>query len=136
MLPTDYALVFPLWQATEGIGLSQSDTESAIAAFLERNPGFSAVAVAEHAGLVGAVLCGHDGRRGYLHHLAVARAHRKRGNREGPPRSLPRRARLGAHSKVQHLPLHDNEAGTSFWLHAGFAHRGDLRVLQRWVPGT
>ena len=75
----DYDVVYALWQSISGIGLSASDERDAIAAFLERNPGFSAVVTAARAGIVGVVLCGHDGRRGYLHHLAVQSQYRKHG---------------------------------------------------------
>src|SRR5215471_3680247 len=74
----DYDEVIALWQSAEGVGLGESDTRDAIAAYLKRNPGMSFVA--RHEGeLAGAVLCGHDGRRGYLHHLAVAPPHRRNG---------------------------------------------------------
>ena len=64
----DFDAVIALWRRAKGVGLNESDTRRAITAFLRRNPNFSFVA--EKAGrIVGAVLCGHDGRRGYLHHL-------------------------------------------------------------------
>ena len=73
----DYEAVLRLWQDTEGVGLNESDDRCHVRIYLRRNPGMSFVA--QHGGeIVGAVLCGHDGRRGYLHHLAVAKAHRKR----------------------------------------------------------
>ncbi|HXA14825.1 MAG TPA: hypothetical protein VNW23_06825 [Opitutaceae bacterium] len=71
LTPTDYDAVFALWQASEGMGLNESDTRDAITSYLVRNPGLSLVAEVENK-IAGAVLCGHDGRRGYLHHLAVA----------------------------------------------------------------
>jgi N-acetylglutamate synthase len=77
MRVVDYPQVAALWQRSEGVGLSESDTLEGIAAFLLRNPGFSAVAESPIGEIVGAVLCGHDGRRGYLHHLAVATEHRQ-----------------------------------------------------------
>ena len=79
MRAPDYAQVFALWQRSDGVGLGESDTAEAVAAFLERNPNLSAVAESSTGEIVGAVLCGHDGRRGYLHHLAVSEAHRRRG---------------------------------------------------------
>jgi hypothetical protein len=70
MTPDQYPHVLALWQRTAGVGLGDSDTERATGAFLARNPGMSAVAIVGSE-IVGAVLCGHDGRRGYLHHLAA-----------------------------------------------------------------
>src|SRR5208282_5537414 len=78
MVIADYQHVVALWQRSEGVGLGESDTKEGVAAFLLRNPGLSAVAESSHGEIVGAVLCGHDGRRGYLHHLAVARRYRQR----------------------------------------------------------
>ena len=75
----DYPEVMSLWRQTEGVGLTESDSEEGIDAFLRRNPGMSAVAVAISGELLGAVLCGHDGRRGYLHHLAVVPSAENRG---------------------------------------------------------
>ena len=66
----DHPALLVLWRQSAGMKLGPSDSRDAIDAFLRRNPGLSAVAL---TGLVvGAVLCGHDGRRGYLHHVAVA----------------------------------------------------------------
>jgi ribosomal protein S18 acetylase RimI-like enzyme len=65
-----------LWRNVEGIVLRvDSDNLEALGRFLTRNPGTSFVAD-EDGVLIGNILCGHDGRRGYLYHLAVVPAHR------------------------------------------------------------
>src|SRR5262245_8843319 len=74
----DFHAAASLWAVAEGIGLNEPDTLEAIGAYLERNPGLSLVAEVDGA-IVAAVLCGHDGRRGYLHHLAVATGCRGQG---------------------------------------------------------
>ena len=74
----DYAQARSLWEATPGVGLSSADDLEPINAFLRRNPGTSFVAV-DGDNLVGTVLCGHDGRRGLIHHLVTATSHRRRG---------------------------------------------------------
>ena len=75
--PVDIPAARALWQAAEGVGLSAADEAAPLAAFLTRNPGLSQVA--EAAGrLAGTILVGHDGRRGYVHHLVVAQSHRRR----------------------------------------------------------
>jgi ribosomal protein S18 acetylase RimI-like enzyme len=74
----DYDSAYALWNRSEGIGLSQADERENIARYLGRNPGQSFVAT-ESGELVGAVLCGNDGRRGFLHHLAVDPGCRRRG---------------------------------------------------------
>ena len=73
----DYDAVFALWRQCEGIGLSQADSRDSIRHYLKRNPGMSFVASSGDV-VVGAVLCGHDGRRGYIHHLAVHSDYRRR----------------------------------------------------------
>ena len=75
----DLAEVIQFWRGMEGIGLSESDSYSALSSYLRRNPGLSWVVRNRDRELVGAVLCGHDGRRGTLHHLAVAREYRRKG---------------------------------------------------------
>lgn len=76
---SDYADARALWGRTPGVGLSEDDAEGPVAAYLRRNPGLSLVAMAGSE-LVGTVLCGHDGRRGLIHHLVTAEAHRMRGS--------------------------------------------------------
>src|SRR5439155_1555746 len=76
--PSDYDDAMALWRQTEGLALRGADSREAVLHYLKRNPGTSFVA-RERRTLLGAVLGGHDGRRGYLHHLAVAPSHRRRG---------------------------------------------------------
>ena len=73
-----YDEVFALWQESENVGLSGADEREHIESYLKRNPSMSFVAK-NNGAIVGAVLCGHDGRRGYIHHLAVAETYQKRG---------------------------------------------------------
>jgi len=126
----DYEAVHSLWIATPGIGLNESDTRAATEAFLMRNPGMSAVAF-EGARLVGAILCGHDGRRGYLHHLAVGVAWRGRGiARRLLARCFDQLSACGI-PKCNIFLFSDNAEGASFWLHEGWSRRSDLQVLQK-----
>ena len=67
---TDYKQVLMLWKCCKGIGLSDAASKENLSAYLKRNPALSFVAKNANE-VVGAVLCGHDGRWGYLHHLAV-----------------------------------------------------------------
>jgi len=133
----DYDAVYALWLQTEGIGLNDSDSREAIAAFLERNYGLSAVACSTEGTIIGAVLCGHDGRRGYLHHLAVAKTHR----RQGIGRALVNDCldKLAAR-KIQKCNLFlfaNNTAGRTFWLKQGWAAREDIVLVQKELkPGS
>ena len=80
MTIADYDEVLALWESIDGLGVhpDESDSRERIAKYLARNPGMCFVA-RDAAAPVAAVLCGTDGRRGYLHHLAVVASHRRRG---------------------------------------------------------
>jgi len=125
----DLEEVLTLWRCTEGIGLNESDSPQQLSAYLARNPGLSLLARLK-CSVVGAVLCGHDGRRGYLHHLAVAEGHRHR----GLGTSLVRRCLAALESagiqKCSIFVYAENEAGKMFWLHSGWRERSDLQLLQ------
>ncbi len=133
MRPTDYDAVLTLWRNSPGVGLTPSDSPEAVQAFLARNPGLSLVA--RYAGrIVGAVLCGHDGRRGYLYHLAVAGAYRKQGvGRTLVDACLSRLAACGIQKATIFVYGH-NEIGNRFWRRIGWKDRTDLVVLQRETP--
>jgi putative acetyltransferase len=124
-----------LWEASEGIGLNESDTPEAIALFLDRNPGLSLVALDTAGVIVGTVLCGHDGRRVYLHHLAVTPSSRGRGlGRAMVNHCLASLQALGI-PKCNIYLYANNERGRAFWTHEGWAVRDDLLVMQRGIGG-
>lgn len=126
---SDYAEVFKLWQRTEGVGLNESDTRLAITSFLRRNPNLSFVAV-KRGKIIGAVLCGHDGRRGYLHHLAVASRDRKKGIGLRLVDACLDKLRAADIHKCNIFVYAGHAAGMSFWKHNGWKLRADLRVMQ------
>lgn len=121
----DYAEVRALWEATEGVGLSASDSLDGVRKVLDRNPGMSFVAVSGKR-IVGAVLVGHDGRRGLVHHLTVEPSFRRR----GLGRALVRRAiealRGAGIDKAHFLVFARNEAGRAFWKRMLATERIDL----------
>ena len=126
----DYEPVLRLWQETEGIGLNESDDRGHVRSYLRRNPGMSFVA-RHGAEIVGAVLCGHDGRRGYLHHLAVAKAHRKKGLGKKLVNACLAKLRRLKIQKCNIFLFADNAAGEAFWKHNGWIERSDLLVMQK-----
>jgi len=131
MSADDYASVAELWRRTEGIGLNESDTEQAIIAYLSRNPGMSAVGQLQDGEVVGAILCGHDGRRGYLHHLAVDSAHRHQGIAARLLEWCFERLGEAGVPKCNIFLFRDNQLGASFWSHNGWSSRSDLVVFQK-----
>ncbi len=126
----DYESAYALWQSMEGIGLSEADEKRNIAQYLARNPGLSFVAEEEGI-LVGALLGGSDGRRGFLNHLAVARSHRRAGiGRALVERSLAALADLGMR-KCHIFVLAKNRVGRRFWRKIGWQERTTLLVMSQ-----
>jgi putative acetyltransferase len=126
----DYPEVYKLWLMSENIGLSKADSRHSIGSFLERNPGMSYTAWMEGK-LVGTVLCGHDGRRGYIHHLMVHPDFR----RQGIGQSLVSRCmfaltRIGI-QKVHLFIFEDNQQGMKFWESLGWTKRVELNMMSR-----
>jgi N-acetylglutamate synthase len=131
MTIADFDEVIALWKNSEGVGLNESDTREAIALYLERNPGLSLIARDRRRKIIGAVLCGHDGRRGYLHHLAVAAEHRRQGIGQSlVDACLSKLSELGI-QKCNIFLYADNAEGRVFWERHGWSERADLRVLQK-----
>lgn len=125
----DYDAVVALWRRCEGVGLGASDTRAAVAAYVRRNPGLSFIAQMRGR-LVGAVLCGHDGRRGYLHHLAVSKRYRRAGlGRRLVDICLEGLRRIDI-PKCNIFVFADNVEGMTFWTRTGWTPRPDLRLLQ------
>jgi putative acetyltransferase len=115
----DYGEAVQLWQSTEGISLSDTDARGPMQLFLDRNPGLSLV-VRDGDALIGTILCSHDGRRGYLHHLAVDKRYRRRGiGSDLVQRCLTALAKEGI-VKCNIYFLEENEAGMAFWARNGF----------------
>ena len=125
----DFDAVIALWRRTEGVGLNESDTRRAITAFLRRNPRLSFVA--EQGGrIIGAVLCGHDGRRGYLHHLAVSKRHRRCGIGRRLVNACLAKLHKAGIQKCNIFIFANNAAGMKFWAHTGWSLRTELRLMQ------
>ena len=78
MTLADYDSVIELMKQTPGISLRDADSRASTARYLERNPGLSFVCEVDRT-LVGCIMSGHDGRRGYLQHLVVLPSYRRRG---------------------------------------------------------
>ena len=132
MTMDDYPAAMALWKTTPGIGLSAADEVETMRAYLLRNPGMSQCAFAGET-LIGTVLAGHDGRRGYLHHLCVRDDFRGR----GIGRMLITRALETLHAqgleKAHAFLFSDNETGRKFWERVGWTWRTDIGVVSATV---
>ncbi|MBP1138815.1 ribosomal protein S18 acetylase RimI-like enzyme [Pseudomonas sp. PvP009] len=121
----DYNAVIELMRSTPGISLRDADSREATARYLERNPGMSFVAEADGA-LCGGVMCGHDGRRGYLQHLIVLPEYRRRGIAyELVERCLECLEALGIY-KCHLDVMKSNEAAGRYWQGQGWTLREDI----------
>ncbi len=126
----DLDAVLALWSQTDGVGLNESDTLEHLRSYLNRNPGLSLV-VRDGERIVGAVLCGHDGRRGYLNHLAIQPEYRNRGlGRQLVDTCLASLSSVGI-LKCNIFLYTNNELGARFWRRGGWSQRTDLQVMQR-----
>jgi len=126
-----YENVMILWKESEGIGLSGADSQESIRSYLERNPNMSLVAKDVNGTLIGAVLCGHDGRRGYIHHLAVRSDCRRQGiGRKLVEEVLSRLQAVGI-QKCHLFIINDNVSGIEFWKSLGWIPRTDIGVISK-----
>ena len=122
----DYDEVYALWMRIHGFGIrSIDDSKEGVERFLRRNPTTSMVAVADGK-IVGAILCGHDGRRGCLYHVCVDEAYR----RHGIGKDMVVYAMKSLHdenmNKVSLIAFTQNDIGNAFWNTIGWTERLDL----------
>ena len=123
---TDYEKVYALWMSCKNMGFNDiDDSKEGIARFLERNPNTSFVAI-ENDELLGIILGGHDGRRGYIYHMSVAENHRKKGIGSALVEKCLESFKNEKISKVALLVFKYNETGNAFWEKQGFILREDV----------
>ena len=126
MVTSDYEKVYDLWIHTTGMGLNNlDDSEEGIEKFLKRNP--STCFVAEQEGkIIGVILAGHDGRRGFIYHTTVSQEYRKQGiGKALTDHALDALEKEGIH-KVALVVFDRNQLGNAFWENQGFTIRNDL----------
>ncbi|NLQ32484.1 GNAT family N-acetyltransferase [Streptococcus mutans] len=126
MTIADYDAVYQLWLSCKGMGLNNlDDSREGIAVFLKRNPTTCLVAVEKNT-ILGVLLAGHDGRRGYIYHTAVHPDFRHRGiGQQLVDQGLAALQKEGIH-KVALVVFDRNQAGNDFWEKCGFTVREDL----------
>ena len=132
LLPSDLDAALLIWSMSEGIGLSDADSIKRLERFLIRNPGLSYVAV-ENGKVVAAMLCGHDGRRGYLHHLAVTTTHRREGIGRALVEYCLKALRVDGIMKCHLFIFDSNIGGLEFWRAIGWTHREELAMMSAWT---
>ena len=127
----DYDKVYALWMSCKNMGFNNlDDSRDGIEKYLKRNP--STCFLADQEGkIIGVILAGHDGRRGFIHHMAVAEDCRRQhiGTRL-LERALAALKQEGI-NKVALLVFNRNEAGNAFWEKQGFTARDDVTYRNR-----
>ncbi len=130
---SDYDAVMKLWQDCEGLSLRDADSLEGIERYLERNPGLSFVAL-DGARIVGSIMAGHDGKRGYIQHLAVGEKSRGIGVAgELVLRCLSALKSQGIEKSHVHV-LKNNEAGRHYWSGRGWIERSEI-VMYSFING-
>jgi len=132
MTINDYDAVYALWSASLASVRDIDDSRAAIERFLRRNPD-TCVAAETGGKVVGSILCGNDGRRGYLYHVAVDAAHRREGLAGAMLEASLAALRAEGIHKCALLAFKDNTAGNAFWEAMGFYTREDLFYRDCWL---
>ncbi len=123
---TDYEKVYKLWKKIKGFAIrSIDDSEEGVERFLKRNSGISVVAE-EDGQIVGAILCGHDGRRGCLYHVCVDPDYRLRGIGKEMVVFCMNALHKEGINKVSLIAFTANDIGNAFWKEIGWTKREDL----------
>jgi N-acetylglutamate synthase len=122
----DYEKVFDLWSRTEGMGIDGvDDSKEGIVKFLRRNPSSCFVAEGREE-VIGAILGGHDGRRGHIYHAAVDAEYRGQGIGGELVKNVVDAFRREGITKSSLVVFRGNETGNTFWLRNGWEKRLDL----------
>lgn len=126
MTVDDYDEVYNLWINTTGMGLNNiDDSRVGIERYLKRNPATCFIAKKDN-NIVGVILSGHDGRRGYIHHTAVAVSERRQGIGKALLGAALNALKNEGINKVALVAFKKNDIGNRFWEKNGFIVRDDL----------
>jgi len=126
MTIADYENVHNLWMSIEGFGIRTiDDSYEGVERFLKRNPTTSVVAETDGK-IVGAILCGHDGRRGCFYHVCVHKDYRKRGIGNAMAYFCMKALQEEKINKVSLIAFKSNMVGNAFWRKVGWTYREDL----------
>ena len=123
----DYDEVYEMWQITTKRALSKADEKDQMERYLKHNAGMSLVAVVDGK-IVGTVLAGHDGRRGFIHHMAVLPKFRRKKIGHALAQTAIQKIREQGIDKTHIICYQNNETGQSFWRDFGFEKREDVFV--------
>lgn len=127
MKTEDYEGIYRVWMSIQGFGIrSIDDSREGVERFLKRNPDTSVVAVSGDGQIVGAILCGHDGRRGCFYHVCVHENYRRLGIGKAMVVFCMNALRAEQINKVSLIAFTRNDVGNAFWNCIGWKKREDL----------
>lgn len=121
----DYPKLIQLWKSAGCIEVRQTETPAMLVNFLKRNSGCNYAAYAENQ-LVGAVLAGHDGWRGYLYHMAIHPDYRQQGLGTKIVNAAVEAIQRSGITHIHCLVKRDNIIAQQFWEKCGFDARDEL----------
>lgn len=125
MTINDYDGSIELWKRTEGMALSNADSRDSINYYLNRNIGMSFVCVDEEK-IIGTILCGHDGRRGYIYHVAVDPKYRGQSLGKKLVENSLKKIEMAGIDKCHIMVIADNELGKKFWTRTEWIRRDGI----------
>ncbi len=131
MKSSDYETVYALWLSCKGMGLNDvDDSRTGIEKFLKRNPETCFVAEINDK-LIGVIMAGNDGRRGYIYHTAVHPDFRNQGIARTLVETVMKALKKCGINKVALVVFERNQSGNDFWEKLGFTVRDDLVYRNR-----
>ncbi len=132
MLISDYDAVYSLWLSCKGMGLNDlDDSREGIMRFLKRNPDTCFAAETESGCIIGAIMAGNDGRRGYIYHTAVHPDYRNHGIGRALAEEAVAALKKCGINKAALVVFAHNTDGSSFWEKLGFTARNDIIYRDR-----
>ena len=126
----DFEQALELWRSLTGMGLSSADEKDNIRDFLQKNPSTCFVALKDGI-LIGTVLGGSDGRRGYIYHLAVQQSEQNKGLGKKLLDLCLNEFKKSGIQKCHIFVISDNAKGIVFWEKVGWQLRDDILVMSR-----
>lgn len=130
MQADDYGKLYKLWCSIKGLGIrSVDDSEENIVRFIKRNPTTSFVAES-NGNIVGALMCGHDGRRGCFYHVCVSKEYRNQGIATRMANMALDALKAEGINKVNLMAFKENQTGNKFWSGLSWKVREDVNLYE------
>jgi len=125
---SDWEDAWQLWEAQIKEGNDASWKKEKVDSFLKRNPELSLVAIIDGK-LSATVMCGFDGRRGYVYHLAVADVNKRKGIGTALMKLAVAKLKAVGAGKIHLMVFMENECAKKFYHKLGFHDRDDVVLM-------